>query len=358
MPISLAAADRARRQAFLDVAQCRQRHRSDIQRILQEASGRGLLDKPVTGDRIVEAIQTTYRERATVLWQSLARAVGPEIDQDMTSAELLAVFGPLFDEEFSDALELSRAKLSQFSDRSFISAVINESRRVKERTQIEAEYLIEAHRRPPESAAAAVVQPVAPRRSTMPDLSGLHRQNLLTALLAHVFNSAGPKEFKSRALYLGFVRLVDKSLEDYELSRQSFNGYVAETDRRNLSLLVRGCGHMENCVVSVQRTYRFADAMAKIAEFRSYFQSASALHPTARERVRRIRNASEHMDERVVNGNVKEGDFVNLWMGEDAIELDGQRVTYAELGDWLTELQGLAQRVARHDVPVATEEQS
>jgi hypothetical protein len=64
---------------------------------------------------------------------------------------------------------------------------------------------------------------VAPRRSTMPDLSSLFRKNILTVVLAHVFTGAGPSTTRAAILLRSYVRVVDKALEDYELSRAAFH---------------------------------------------------------------------------------------------------------------------------------------
>lgn len=188
---------------------------------------------------------------------------------------------------------------------------------------------------------------VVPRRSSMPDLSGVFRKNILTLQLANVFNSAGPRTFKARALHIGFVRLVDKSLEEYELARRAFHEYLNPTlGPRAQSNLYVASGHMENCVFSLRRVSRYGEALKRQPLFAESIVG-DACSAATHERLRAIRNAAEHMEERILDGRLIEGEIAILFLDEDALRLDGHRIEYEELARWLRELQAIADSVAK-----------
>jgi hypothetical protein len=187
---------------------------------------------------------------------------------------------------------------------------------------------------------------LVPRRSSMPDLSVLFRKNILTLLLAQVFQRAGAKDYAARAFQTTLVRVTDKALEDYELARLAFHEFVTRPNNSVWSPLFRATGHMENCLSSLERLFRLTRRLLEHSETSDLVRSVAALAPSARKRISTLRNAMEHIDERLVNEKIKEGDLTMLFLGEDAIELQGVSVSYAELAQWLTELHGLAGKAA------------
>lgn len=188
---------------------------------------------------------------------------------------------------------------------------------------------------------------VAPKRSSMPDLSALFRKKMLTLLLTQVFQCAGANDYAARAFQTTFVRVTDKALEDYELARSAFQEFVTRSSNSVWSPLFRATGHMENCLSSLERIFRLARRLLEHPETSDLVSGVSALAPDVRKRISTIRNAMEHIDERLVNKKIKEGDLTMLFMGEDSIELQEISVQYADLARWLTELHDLADKVAR-----------
>jgi len=181
----------------------------------------------------------------------------------------------------------------------------------------------------------------------MPDLSALFRQNTLTEILAHYFNDAGPRGFHPAIFLRSYVRIVDKALEDYELCRSAFDEYVHRVSNNTLSPLFRAIGHMENCLNSIERALRFVARMGEDTELAGIVPALSVMRTSNRRRLSTLRNAVEHLDERVINNKICEGDFTTLWMDEDHMKLQEVRVGYQEFGGWLTELHTLAITLAK-----------
>ena len=185
----------------------------------------------------------------------------------------------------------------------------------------------------------------------MPDLSALFRQNTLTAMLAHVFNAAGPRTIRTGILLRTYVRVVDKALEDYELSRVTFAEFVSRTSNDSLSRLFRATGHMENCLGSIDRAVRFAKRLSEEAELSGVIPPLSVTKRATVRRIAILRNGTEHLDARVIAGTISEGDLSAVWMDEEYLELEGVRVEYIELGSWLSELHALAVSLAHFKPP-------
>jgi len=182
----------------------------------------------------------------------------------------------------------------------------------------------------------------------MPDLSTLFRKNTLTVILTHVFTGGGPSTVRSAILLRAYVRVVDKSLEDYELCRSAFEEYVSRASNTTFSPLFRAIGHMENCLGSVERGLRFARRLREESELAAAIPSLGALRKDSMRRVGILRNGTEHLDHRVIKGKIAEGDLSAIWLDEEYMEFEGTRIQYSEFGNWLTELHGLAVDLARY----------
>lgn len=180
----------------------------------------------------------------------------------------------------------------------------------------------------------------------MPDLSSLSSTVTLSHLLNIVFRSAGAEDAEGRIILRSYIRLLDKTLQDYELSRMHFTEFVNRKDNGVLSPLFRAIGHMENCLNSFTRTLRFVRSIADHPELGSEIGQLDVLRSSNRKRVQKIRNAIEHMDDRIRKGKIQTDDFTALWMDEDYLTLEGHQIKYEELGEWLSELHTLAGQLA------------
>ena len=176
----------------------------------------------------------------------------------------------------------------------------------------------------------------------MPDLSDLYRQNLLNLTMRAVLTGGLPQTFEALTLLKNFVRLVDQTLESYELARTLFAKFVASTGGAGFSDMFRAQGYMENCVVGLDRAVRHLQRIRRRKDFAGVVPRLTVLTKPAPHEISDFRNAIEHAEERIFNGRVKPSDTVMLWMDDDAIELEGRRITYAQLSVWLIEIHALA----------------
>lgn len=191
----------------------------------------------------------------------------------------------------------------------------------------------------------------APKKSAMPDLSGLFRKNILTLILSQVFTGSGPKELHPSIFLNVFVRVADKALEDYELARLAFLEFVNRSDNNVMSPLFRAIGHMENTLGSLERASKFVNRLLEDEKVSKEILEMDFMRRDSQKRLSKIRNATEHMDDRVIKGAVGEGDLNTLWLDEQHMELQDTKVEYSELAKWLSEIHLLASNLATYRPP-------
>jgi hypothetical protein len=131
----------------------RRAHATDIQKILQEMTGRGMVDSTVTSSRVAQAVRETYQARADAIWQAILREFEIHRDAQTDADDLRRLFAALFDAEYSDALEQSRSRLALF-DGQHISDVMKEADRLRRHYSDEADYLFLEKQREPAGRSA------------------------------------------------------------------------------------------------------------------------------------------------------------------------------------------------------------
>ena len=86
--------------------------------------------------------------------------------------------------------------------------------------------------------------------------------------------------------------------------------------------------------------------MPEREELASLIPSLAVMVNANRRRIAILRNATEHLETRLLKGTIREGDYVMLCLGEDSCELEHQSISYEELANWLSEMHSLASRLA------------
>jgi hypothetical protein len=158
--------------------------------------------------------------------------------------------------------------------------------------------------------------------------------------------------------FLNLIRLVDKTLLEYEQSREYLQRYV-DSDNTT-SLFFRCTDHMENCVDSLQRSFLHMEGL-KVALHKEMKRTEETLPKIGRDelpkksdrnRVRRIRNAMHHMDEKISRGEAG-ADIapIGLNVKSDSVELDHEEIYFAELAFWIQQIYKVAVRLVMYEPP-------
>jgi hypothetical protein len=195
-----------------------------------------------------------------------------------------------------------------------------------------------------------------PRRCEMPDLSNLSGKLTIDYFLNYAFGNtelqmSGP----GQAQFLNFIRLVDKTLLEYEPARFDLQNYVNSDNRT--SLFMRCVDHMENCVDSLHRSFLHLDGL-RTSIYRERQRTNEPLpdihrdelpKSSNRKRIDNIRDAIQHMDDRISKGRAG-ADIapIGLNVKSDSVELDHEEIYYAELALWIQQIYGVAEQLTNY----------
>ena len=187
----------------------------------------------------------------------------------------------------------------------------------------------------------------------IPDLSGL-KPFSVTFMMYHVFAGGGPKGHEAYGLLMNFVRLVDLTIREYENGRMALNQFVATDDFSSLGFFFRASAHFEVCISTLKRSMNH---LIRMRRERKISQPLKDLLPKTlrgrkvervRDDVRVLRDAIQHLEERILKGETPTGKPIALMPCEDCVELGGYRILYSDLAKWLRELHGCARKLSRY----------
>ena len=185
-----------------------------------------------------------------------------------------------------------------------------------------------------------------PKRCDMPDLTHLHGKLTIDYFLSQTFGGTGLRmDGPGQAQFLNLVRLVDKTLHEYEQARQYLQRYVDSHNKP--SLFMRCVDHMENCVDSLHRVFLHLDGL-KVSLHKERSRTTEPLPQIDRKklpkgndkkRVDHIRDAIQHMDDRISKGRAgRDIPPIGLMVKSDSIELEDIEISFDELAHWIQQV--------------------
>ncbi len=201
----------------------------------------------------------------------------------------------------------------------------------------------------------------------MPALSNLHSNLTLDRVLNWWFRGVGLQmEGPGQAQYLNLVRLVDKTVREYEHARQYFQEYVGSGNKT--SLFMRCVDHMENCIDSLHRVFLHLEGLkaSLYLEQQSctdnpvpHISRKTIPNKSAQRRVKRIRRAMQHMDERISQGRAgRDKAPIGLLTKSDSIELDEEEIYFTELASWIEQLYKATEQLVNYAPSASQAERS
>lgn len=168
----------------------------------------------------------------------------------------------------------------------------------------------------------------------MPSVDHLSNKGILNVLLDRSLSGqpAGiPGGWSLVALFTNFVRLTDKALREYDAARAEVMLYLEPFDGMRTSPYIRAVDHMENCVGATHRAV--LNAMALRAQ--GIGKKAPELTPRQHERLRSVRHAIEHSDERILGSrpslSFKPGESFSLRLANTSMVIGQHVLRYADL---------------------------
>jgi hypothetical protein len=143
-----------------------------------------------------------------------------------------------------------------------------------------------------------------------------------------------PSGWSLVALFTNFVRLTDKALREYDAARAEVVLYLEPTEGMRTSPYIRAVDHMENCVSATHRAVLNAIAL----QAQGVGKKAPRLTPRQHARLRDVRHAIEHSDERIVGPQsrrqcspFKRGESFSLRLANTSMVIGQHVLRYADL---------------------------
>jgi len=192
-----------------------------------------------------------------------------------------------------------------------------------------------------------------PKECKMPDLSGL--DTLINRLLVQVL-VGDPGVSKKVARYRkNFVRLVDKALWEYDKARESI---LADVARANRSIkgtgkssseynFIKFTNHIETCINAVSRLFKLLERIKSEKQSPAWPRELQRLLETKGESIANIRNAVEHIDEKIQKGEIGPGKPIMLTVSEndEALIVANYEIKFEELAMVLNKMHEIAQYI-------------
>ncbi len=153
-----------------------------------------------------------------------------------------------------------------------------------------------------------------PSECKMPDLSGLDSP-LIGRLWIQLLVGERGLSPKTSLYRRNFVRLVDKALREYHEAREAILAQIAEMKRPPKKMIRDGrvlyiltfTDHIETCINTVRRLYKLLERIKAEKQSPELPRTLWRQVEKKEEAIIEIRDAIEHMDEFIINGEVGAG---------------------------------------------------
>ena len=191
------------------------------------------------------------------------------------------------------------------------------------------------------------IQTWPPRSCDMPEIKDVCAFRTLGHMLNVFFRAGGPKRKKSSALVKNYIRIVDHLIIEYKYARAALLKFV-NTPNNVLGPLLVATGHLETIISSLKRAIRFLECIKRDRHIPTIEKNLSVLSSDTKKRVTSLRNAIQHLDERLIKGEHGDGEANALLVKSDGIELFNTEIKYTEIANWIRELDKVSSQLATY----------
>jgi len=190
-----------------------------------------------------------------------------------------------------------------------------------------------------------------PSECKMPDLSGL--DSSLKARLMVQALVGDPGVSQEVGLYRReFIRLVDKAEDEYQEARAAILAQIAEANRPAEEMAKHGrqifmfqfTDHIETCINAVRRLFRLLERIKSEKESLEIPTELLELVEAKTNSIAHVRNAAQHMDERIEKGKRTSGEPIMLTLSknEDGVVVLKHELKFEELAMVLKKMHEIA----------------
>ncbi len=192
----------------------------------------------------------------------------------------------------------------------------------------------------------------------MPGLSDLDSSLRGKRLLGRIMGVHGPSTPRGLQIADGYVRLVEKTLLEYECARKEMHSFMADSA---LDRYLRAQDHFESCVQSLHRAITYLDRLRRMGLRRSdgtpFIPRPSELeilNQSVVRQVREVRDACEHLDADIINAKISEDAEVAIHLGWKSATLADKSICYHDISRWITQLHYFAVPLSRVEIVVGS----
>jgi hypothetical protein len=190
-----------------------------------------------------------------------------------------------------------------------------------------------------------------PKECKMPDLSGLDFPLIGPLLIQLLMGEPGLSQ-NARLYRRNFVRLVDKALREYHEAREAIIAQIAEAKRPAKEMAKHGrqiftfqfTDHIETCINAISRLFKLLERIKAEKEAPAFPRELRRLIETKSESIADVRDAVEHIDERIQNGMIAPGKPIMLAVTEndDGVMIANYEIKFEELAMVLKKMHEIA----------------
>ena len=189
-----------------------------------------------------------------------------------------------------------------------------------------------------------------PSECKMPDLSGL--SPLIHKLVVQLMVGEAGLSYKAKMYRRDFVRLVDKAIREYRAARDAI---LAEIEGQDKTYGTAFTDHIETCINAVRRLYNLLDMFNSDGELLEGLRTGLLKDTKAMlKKIKRLRDATEHMDVFIKRGKKLPGKPVMLTISEDddgTVQVSEHRMRLKELAMVLRNMHEIALHLLKYKKP-------
>ncbi len=191
----------------------------------------------------------------------------------------------------------------------------------------------------------------------MEDLSGLEKLQpnmLLNLVFARIDENMERKTAVYRKI---FIRLIDKTLDEYNEARSLIVEQIIEGKRPDEEMkekvrvlyMLKFVDHMENCIGTLRRILRLLDKLKGNRDGLVFPRTIRRKIESLSTPLVELRNTIEHVEKAIQKDEIQESESVMIKISEtqDGVSVGNNAITFFEISTLIKRLHGFGQDLAR-----------
>jgi len=191
----------------------------------------------------------------------------------------------------------------------------------------------------------------------MPSLSDLDAGLRGKRLLGRILGVHGPSTPRGLQIADGYVRLVEKTIIEYESARREMLSFMADGVANSYFQaqdFETSLQALHRAIIYLDQLRRLGFSRADGTPFVPRPHDFEVLKAGIRSRVRGMRDACEHLDEDIIKAKIPEDAEVAVHLGWECVKLADKEIFYHEISRWIIQLHQFALLLSRVELVVSS----